>query len=655
MGMEKGMVQILIVEDDNIIAMELEERLRGLEYKVCGVSSSGQDAIAQAHRLRPDLVLMDIRLRGAMDGVEAAAEIRSQLDIPVIYLTAYADKSTLQRAKVTEPYGYILKPFEERELNTAVEMAIYKHLMERRLKESERWLAAILRSIGDAVVATDEAGSISFMNPVAETLTGWAQRDALGKRVAEVFRVTSSVEHLSFEDAITKVLREGATINLEERLLLASDGRIMPIDDSLAPIVDGRGNVRGVVLVFRDITERKRAEEENERLQAQLFQAQRMEAVGVLAGGIAHDFNNLLTTVIGSSSLMLEGLSEGEPLRRGLERIKRAGDRGASLTHQILALSRKQVPELRVLDLNAVVIDLEEMLERLIGEDTDVINTLKPGFRHVKADPVQIEQVIMNLVINAHEAMPEGGKLSIVTETVTLDQDQCRHMSGAYPGTFVRLSVIDTGSGIDPETMPHIFEPFFSTKEKGSGLGLAIADGIVKQYSGWIDVNSELGQGTTFQVYLPALSEDSVDEIAEAVPEQVLPGKGERILLVEDDDGVRAAIAEMLRANGYIAVEAQNAEKALDLFEGEGGHFDLVFSDVVLPDRDGLELVDLCLVRDPDLRVVLTSGYTDHRSQWTSIRERGFGFLRKPFDLPSLLATIRESLDAGQPGKPSPV
>jgi two-component system cell cycle sensor histidine kinase/response regulator CckA len=642
------MVQILIVEDDNIIAMELEERLRGLEYDVCGVSSSGRDAVAQALSLRPDLVLMDIRLKGTMDGVEAAAEIRAQSDIPVIYLTAYADKSTLQRAKVTEPYGYVLKPFEERELNTAIEIAIYKHRMERRLKESERWLVATLRSIGDAVMATDETGSISFMNPVAEALTGWAQRDALRRRITEVFRVTSSAGHPPFEEELAKVLRDGVAINLEERLLLANDGRIMPIDDSLAPIVDGRGNVRGVVLVFRDITERKRAEEENERLQAQLFQAQRMEAVGVLAGGIAHDFNNLLTTVIGSSSLMLEGLSEEDPLRKGLERIKRAGDRGASLTQQILALSRKQVPELRVLDLNAVVIDLEEMLERLIGEDTDVISTLKPGFRHVKADPVQIEQVIMNLVINAHEAMPEGGKLSIVTETVTPDQDQCQHMPGAHQGTFVRLSVTDTGSGIDPEIMPHIFEPFFSTKEKGSGLGLAIADSIVKQYSGWIDVRSELGQGATFQVYLPALAEDSADEIGEAVPDQVFRGKGERILLVEDDDGVRAAVAEMLRTNGYIAVEAENAERALDLFEREGDRFDLVFSDVVLPDRDGLELADLCRVRDPDLRVVLTSGYTDQRSQWSSIRERGFRFLRKPFDLPSLLATIRESLDVDQ-------
>jgi two-component system cell cycle sensor histidine kinase/response regulator CckA len=642
-----GMAQILIVEDDSIIAMELQERLQGLGYNVCGVSASGQDAIHQANRLRPDLVLMDIRLRGAMDGVEAAAKIRAQQDIPVIYLTAYADQSTLQRAKVTQPYGYVLKPFGERELNTAVEIAIYKHCMERRLKESEQWLAATLRSIGDAVIATDETGSITFMNPVAEALTGWAQEDALGKGVTEVFRATKSVGHLYVEQAIDRVLSEGVAINLEERLLVARGGRIMPIDDSLAPIVDDGGNVRGVVLVFRDTTERKRAEEEKERLQAQLFQAQRMEAVGVLAGGIAHDFNNLLTTIIGSSSLMLEGLSEGEPLHEGLERIKRAGDRGASLTRQILALSRKQVPELRVLDLNAVIIDMEKMLERLIGEDTDVVNAVKPGFRHVKADPAQIEQVIMNLVINAHEAMPEGGKLTMMTETIALDHDRCQHMPASYPGTFVRLSITDTGSGIDPEIMPRIFEPFFSTKEKGSGLGLAIADSITRQYNGWIDVHSELGRGTTFQVYLPALSEAAADELGEVAPPPVLRGRGERILLVEDDDGVRAAISEMLRMNGYAVVEAESAEKALGLFEREDGHFDLVFSDVVLPDKDGLGLVDQCLLLNPDLRVVLTSGYTDHRSQWSIIRERGFRFLRKPFDLSSLLAAIGEALESG--------
>jgi two-component system cell cycle sensor histidine kinase/response regulator CckA len=641
-----GMVQILIVEDDNITAMELEERLHGLGYDVCAVSASGQDAIDQASRLLPDLVLMDIRLRGAMDGVEAAANIRAQLDIPVIYLTAYADQPSLQRAKVTEPYGYILKPFEQRELNTAVEIAIYKHYMERRLRESEQWLAATLRSIGDAVIATDETKSITFVNPVAEALTGWVQEDALGKGVTEVFRVTKSVGHLHFEQAINSVLSDGVAINLEERLLVARDGRIMPIDDSLAPIVDEGGNVRGVVLVFRDITERKRAEEEKERLQAQLFQAQRMEAIGVLVGGIAHDFNNLLTTIIGSSSLMLEGLSEGEPLRKALERIKRAGDRGASLTQQILALSRRQVPERRVLDLNAVIIDMEEMLERLIGEDTDLVNAIEPGFRHVRADPVRIEQVIMNLVINAHEAMPEGGKLTMVTETITLDQDQSQHRPHSYPGTFVRLSITDTGSGIDPEIMPRIFEPFFSTKEKGSGLGLAIADSITRQYKGWIEVHSELGKGTTFQVYLPALSEAAADELGEVAPPPVLRGRGERILLVEDDDGVRAAISEMLRANGYVPVEAENAEKALDLVEREAGPFALLFSDVVLPDKDGLELVDQCLLLKPDLRVVLTSGYTDQRSQWALIRERGYRFLRKPFDLSSLLATIGEALDA---------
>jgi CheY-like chemotaxis protein len=253
----------------------------------------------------------------------------------------------------------------------------------------------------------------------------------------------------------------------------------------------------------------------------------------------------------------------------------------------------------------------------------------------------------MNLVINAHEAMPEGGKLTLVTETVTLDRDQCQSIPGSYPGTFVRLSVTDTGSGIDPEIMPRIFEPFFSTKEKGSGLGLAIADSIIRQYNGWIDVHSQLGRGTTFQVYLPALSEAAADELGEVAAHPVLRGRGERILLVEDDDGVRAAISEMLRVNGYVAVEAENAEKALDLIEGEGGHFDLVFSDVVLPDRDGLELVDQCLLLNPDLRVVLTSGYTDHRSRWPIIRERGFQFLRKPFDLSDLLAAIGEALDAG--------
>jgi two-component system cell cycle sensor histidine kinase/response regulator CckA len=634
--------RVLIVEDDSIIAMELEDRLQGLGYEVCASTSSGEDAIETTGEMRPDLVLMDVRLAGAVDGVQAAAEIRDRFDIPVVYLTAYADQKTVERAKITEPYGYIIKPFQERELQTAIEIALYKHQIERKLKDSERWLAATLRSIGDAVITTGPTGLVSFLNSVAETLTGWGSDEALGREVAEVFRTVDEASHAVHENPVYTALREGRTTAVPDCLLVARDGMEVPIDGSTALIRDERGIVVGVVLVFRDIIERKRQEEERARLQSQLFHAQKMEAVGVLTGGLAHDFNNLMTTVIGYSSLILSHLSAEDPLRKGAEFIKKAGERAASLTQQILALSRKQMSEPKVLDLNTVVVDMEEMLHRLVGEDTEVDSSLEPGFRYVKADPVQMEQVLMNLLVNAHEAMLGGGKLTIKTENVTLNEEQCRDMPGAYPGTFVRLSISDTGVGMDEETLQHIFEPFFSTKEKGTGLGLTVARNIVEQCNGWIQVRSEIKQGSTFHVYLPASPMDVESETREDELSPGSRGKGERILLVEDNDGVRGAVSEMLHYGGYVVVGAASAAEALDVFEKEKGDFRLVFSDVVLPDRDGLQLIDQLLAQNPGLLVLLTSGYTDQRSQWPIIEERGFGFLRKPFGLSDLLPAVGE-------------
>jgi two-component system cell cycle sensor histidine kinase/response regulator CckA len=640
--------RILIVEDDNIIAMELEDRLQALGYGVCAKTAFGEDAVAKAEELQPDLVLMDIRLKGAMDGVDAATEIRERFDIPVVYLTAYADPGTLQRAKITEPYGYILKPFEERELHTVLEIGLYKHRMENRLRASEQWLSTTLRSIGDAVLATDEQGCIVFMNPIAETLIGWVQADALGQPGSNVFRLVNEDTHAAIDSPITRALREGEAQPLAGNLLVSNDFEEIPIDGSVSPIQDEGGRRHGVVLAFQDIRERRRQEAERERLQAQLCQAQKMEAIGMLASGLAHDFNNLMTTVIGTTSLMLSALPEGEPTREGLERIKRAGQRAATLTQQILALTRSQIPEPQILDFDAVVVDVEEMLERLIAEDVEVIHSLEPGYRYVKADPAQLEQVIMNLIINAQEAMPEGGTLTIKTETMTIAGIDNEQVLETGVDTWVCLSVADTGVGMDEATVERMFEPFFTTKPKGSGLGLTIARNIVSQYHGWIEVVSELGKGTTLEVYLPAMVADAKGASRPSVPLIEFHGKGERILLAEDDEGVRAAVSAMLRAAGYEVWEASNAARALDIFDERAGDLDMLLSDVVLPDRDGIQLAELCLLQEPGLSVLLTSGYTDHRSQWLVIRERGYHFLQKPFGLTELLPAVRETLKARQ-------
>ena len=504
--------RILVVEDDSIIVMELEDRLYSLGYVVCANTAYGEEAIEKAAELGPDLVLMDIQLKGAMDGIQAATEIRERYDIPVVYLTAYADSNTLQRAQATEPYSYIIKPFEERELQIAIEMALYKHRMEK----------------------------------------------------------------------------------------------------------------------------------ERSRLQDQLFQAQKLETAQALVAGIVHDFNNLMTTIIAHSSFLLSSLGQEDPLRQRIEFIKQAGDRAATLTQQVLAFSRPQGPEPRPLDVNAVVGDMRDMVQHLVGEGVALSDPLEPVPRYVKADRGQLEQVIMNLVVNAKESMPEGGKLTLMTETITLNEDQSRHTPGAYPGTFVCLSVIDTGVGLDEETIRHVFEPFFSTKQKGIGLGLSTANSIVRQYSGWIEIRSVRWQGSTFRVCLPAFFGD-VESVAQ---ESGLPlesrGMGERILVIDDNEGVRAAVSEMLQSGGYVVFEAANAREALDLFDKEEGEFHLVLSDVVLPDEDGVTLVDQLLARKPGVSVLMCSGYVDDRAQWPLIRARGFHFLQKPFGYGELMPVVRE-------------
>ena len=395
------------------------------------------------------------------------------------------------------------------------------------------------------------------------------------------------------------------------------------------------------------ILDRRQAEEEQEKIHAQLLQAQKMESIGTLAGGIAHDFNNLLTVIQGYTELAMMKLDETDPLYRNLRHIRHASTRAANLTRQLLLFSRKQPMDLTPLNINRTVENLLKMLNRLIGEDVAINTDLEPDLWTVRADAGNIEQVITNLAVNARDAMPEGGKLTIKTENVTLDEEDCRTIPEARPGKFVCLSVEDTGVGMDKAILARIFEPFFTTKEPevGTGLGLSVVYGIVKQHEGWINVYSEPGQGSTFKVYLPAVSVKLEDEPKGTISLQGLQGNGERILLVEDEGGVREFVTGMLGENGYVVFEAANAKEALDIFEREEGKFHLVFCDVVLPDKSGLELVDQLLSREPELRVLLSSGYTDQRLQWSVIRERGFRFIQKPYALTDLFRAIREAIE----------
>ena len=396
----------------------------------------------------------------------------------------------------------------------------------------------------------------------------------------------------------------------------------------------------------RLLLESRRAYDELAETQGQLEQAQKMDAVGRLAGGVAHDFNNLLTVILGRTDILLHPLKPEDPMRRGIELIQRTAGRAADLTRQLLAFSRKQVLEPVVLDLGAVTTDMKDMLGRLIGEDIALLTTPTPRLGRVKADRGQIEQVIMNLAVNARDAMPQGGRLIVETADIDLDDEYVRRHVGARPGPHVMLAVSDTGTGIPHAIQSQIFEPFFTTKEqgKGTGLGLATVYGIVKQSGGYIEVDSEPGQGTTFRVYLPRLDAEPAPVDRSARPAAAAGGT-ETILLVEDEEGVRELARDILRASGYTVLEARNGPEALLLCERHQGPLDMLLTDVVMPRMSGRELAERLAPLRPDLSVLYMSGYTDDAVIRHGVLGAGTAFLQKPFTPAALVLRVRETLD----------
>ncbi|HVG32634.1 MAG TPA: ATP-binding protein [Pyrinomonadaceae bacterium] len=421
------------------------------------------------------------------------------------------------------------------------------------------------------------------------------------------------------------------------------DGQLIDVEITSYPLsFAGR---RAELVLASDITMRKKTEEALRRSEEQLRQAQKMEAVGKLAGGVAHDFNNLLTVINGHTSLSLRRLEKDDPLYYKLETIQAAGERAASLTRQLLAFSRKQIMQPKVLDLNHVIFETNKMLQRLIGEDIDLLIGLMPDLGKVKADPGQIEQVLMNLSVNARDAMPKGGKLTIETHNVYIDEEYSRRHVSVPPGRYVMLAVSDTGCGMDAATQARIFEPFFTTKEvgRGTGLGLSTVYGIVKQSGGNVWVYSEVGRGTTFKIYLPCV--DSPAEEFKTSIETKAPAGTETVLLVEDEEMVRNMTREILQESGYQVLEATHGQEALTVAERHAGPIHLMLSDVVMPQMSGRELAEQLSPVRREMKVLYMSGYTDDAIVHHGVLDEGMAFIEKPFTPDTLTRKLREVLD----------
>ena len=481
-------------------------------------------------------------------------------------------------------------------------------------------------------IATLSEGRYLDVNDSFLRVTGYSREEVIGHTSKELNFWAKPEDRANF---IEMVMNQGSVRDFEIGFRTKS-GELRTATDS-AEIIDVAGQ-ECTVAIFRDVTERK-------TLEKQMRQTQKMEAVGQLTGGIAHDFNNLLGVIIGYSEILENRLPPGDPLHKECLQIKKAGQSAASLTRQLLAFSRQQVLEPKVLDINSIVLSVEKMLRRLIGEHIDLRTSLEPALGSVKADQGQIEQVIINLAVNARDAMPQGGKLLIETANVNLDEDYARRHPPQLPGAYVLLSVADTGMGMDAETQSHIFEPFFTTKEvgKGTGLGLATVYGVVRQSDGHIWVYSELGQGTTFKIYLPRAGQTAGLQQPAAVPADALRGS-ETILLVEDEEALRELTRSLLEGAGYTVLEASLPEEAIEIARQERGPIQLLLSDMVMPGMTGKDLAAQLTPVRPEMKVVYMSGYTGFTH--AGLTDSEIALLGKPFTREKLLRKMRETLDS---------
>jgi len=507
----------------------------------------------------------------------------------------------------------------------------------KQAEERLRRQAALLDGANDAIYVRELDHTVSYWNAGAERLFGWTRTEALQRKITEL----GEEGRAAFEAAHTALLEKGNWVG--ELSFITEAGRKCQVLCRWTLLRDDKGHPAEVLAINTDITEQK-------ALEAQFLQAQKMESVGRLAGGVAHDFNNLLTVINSSAEFALAELKEGDPLRDDLEQILASGVRAAGLTRQLLAFSRKQVLQPAVLNLNTLVEAAEKMLKRLIGEDVDLALALAKDLGPVRADPGQIEQVIVNLAVNARDAMPTGGMLTIETADVELDEAYASQHAGASPGPYVLLAISDTGTGMDEATRTRIFEPFFTTKEaeRGTGLGLSTVYGIVRQSGGSIWVYSEIGAGTTFKIYLPRVAEPADD--VRAGPAQAPTRGTETVLVVEDDKALRRAARRILSSAGYTVLEAADGAEALRVLEGHAGPLHLLLTDVVMPGLSGREVAErLCALR-PGLKVLFSSGYTDDSILRHGVLDRSVHFIAKPFTRAALTRKVRDVLDEPSEG-----
>jgi PAS domain S-box-containing protein len=636
--------RVLVVDDARVARAAIAQALR----EACCVvdeAPDGAHALALLDAGTYDVVITDLKMPG-IDGFSVLEAVKARdAGVEVLVLTgAYADDNdAIVRALRLGANDFMGKSaFGPQQVVWSVERALERRRQKEELRTAEVRYRELLERV-QAIVWRAQIPSLrfSFVSPEAEHVLGYPARIWLED--PDFWK-----EHLHPEDRDATLSRcqqlivDRRDLELEYRMI-ASSGRTVWLQDFVRVVLEN-GQPKELVGVMIDVTRRKLLEEE-------LRQAQKMEAFGQLAGGVAHDFNNLLGVILGSSDLLLRDIAAADPRYGRVDEIRRAAERGAALTRQLLAFSRKQVLRPRVLDLGTVVSGIEPMLRRLIGEDIQLETAFEDPRRPVYADSGQVEQIILNLVLNARDAMPSGGRLVIATANAVLDEEYATFHPGVRPGAYALLSVSDTGVGMDGATIAHIFEPFFTTKEpgKGAGLGLATVYGIVQQSGGHVAVYSEPRRGSAFKVYLPEASgREAADTPMPATNHRkaVPRGAGETVLLVEDDEAMRAITRDLLEQAGYAVFEAASPGLAISLAHSHQGGFELLLTDVVLPDMSGTKLAREVRALSPRTRVLFMSGYPAQVVGHHELLEPGTPFIEKPFSSEALLRMVRRALDS---------
>ena len=636
-------LQVLLVgnrEEDFFLIREILERNRNLLAADLDHGRSLEEAKAKLEQRPYDLVLFEHET-GDAEAIQLMAEFRrAGVSIPFILMTEDADEKTVTDIIAAGNWNCVSKsqldgPTLVRNIHNTV--ALHSLQQEQLVAEgSLRKLSRAVEQSADAVAITDRDGVIEYVNPAFESLTGYKSEEACGRtpRILKSGEQGPEIYQEMWATILAGNIYRGILVNRKK------SGDLYYVEESICPVRDTDGRITHFISNGRDLTERM-------RLEAQLAQAQKMDAIGRLAGGVAHDFNNLLTIITSYSELALDTVPRGTPLETKIQEILLAARRAAELTRQLLAFSRKQPRALRIMDLNQILGNFAKTLPRLIGEDIYFNFVPGQGLGPVRIDPLQIEQVVMNLAANARDAMPEGGRLHVATSDAYLDEASAHGKPAIIPtGRYALITVSDDGKGIPSEDLPHIFEPFYTTKPsgKGTGLGLATVYGIVKQNQGFVWVDSEVGSGTTFQIYLPCATE----QVQKPAPDhhETGPAQGgqETILLVEDEPGIRQPAAEFLRRQGYTVIEAKDGTSALHLAREKQRPIDLLLTDVVMPNLSGGELAKQIGVLRPEIRVLFVSGYAgktvfDHQVDMEA------NFLQKPYSLKQLSVKIRAVLN----------